>query len=49
MAKTTKTISISVPFDVCKELEAYANNDERSISYVATKALKEFFDRKRIV
>ena len=47
MAKTTRTISLTVPVDLYEEMEAYAKEDERSISYVTTKAVKEFLERKR--
>jgi predicted transcriptional regulator len=42
-----KTISSAIPADLYKEIKKFADNNERSFSFIIKKSLKEFLERNK--
>ncbi len=47
MAKNTKTVGISLPFDQIRELERLSIDESRTKSFFVQRALADFFEKLR--
>lgn len=45
MAKNTKTVGISLPFDQIRELERLSIDESRTKSFFVQQALNDFFEK----